>query len=333
MKNSLLLATAVVCGLAACFATTVESQSKGPQSKAPQPKAFQPKRLQSNAPANAKEGAKAKPALSAAEAAIRENAEKFAEAFDRADAKALAAHFTADGVYVNEDGERMLGRDSIQKEYETLFSITSGLKMHIDIDSIQLINPTTVVEEGRVALTPQPVGEFRVVSAYTAVHTLQDGKWLMANVRDTRVELAPDLGQLADLDWLVGFWTTKDKDTLVEVKSRWIENKKFLARSHMVTESGKVTSGGLEVIGLDPSTGLITSWNFNSDGSRAVGVWAPHDNGWIVESAGVLSDGTETGAVNRLSRKEDGALLWESVGRFVGDQTLPDMPSVTMKRK
>jgi hypothetical protein len=182
-------------------------------------------------------------------------------------------------------------------------------------------------------MTPQPAGITRVMSRYTAVHARQDGKWLMAHVRDTRVEVPPDFGQLEDLDWLVGTWTAADEKTQVEVKGRWIENRHFLARSHQVTESGKVTSTGLQIVGLDPSTGQITSWSFTGDGGHAVGRWAPHDDGWIVESVGTMNDGTPTIATDVLQRKDKDTLLWTSGDRFAGDAPLPDTQTVTLKRK
>jgi hypothetical protein len=207
------------------------------------------------------------------------------------------------------------------------------LGLRLEIDSIRLINPQTAIEEGRAALTPQPPGAVRVMSSYTAVHVKQDGKWLMADVRDTRLELPPDPGRLEDLGWLVGRWSSANKDRQVGVSCRWIQNQRFLARTHAVTDGGKTVSGGLEVIGRDPSTGRITSWSFTSDGGHAVGIWAPHENGWIVESVGVMNDGTVTYATNILSRKDNDTLAWKSVSRAAGDKLLPDTDEVALKRK
>lgn len=268
-----------------------------------------------------------------AEAAIRRAAQEFVEAFDRGDAKAVADHFATDGVYVNEDGQRFEGRDAIEQEYKTLFENTSDVKIRIEIDSVRLVGATTAVEEGRSALTPQPPGANRVMSVYTAVHTLQDGKWLMAHVRDNRVELPLDVGQLEDLNWLVGTWTAVNEKARVEIKGRWIEENHYLARTHSVTDSDKVTLTGLEIIGVDPETERITSWSFNSDGGRAVGIWAPHDQGWIVESVGATGDGTATLAINNLSQTDNDTLVWNSTDRFIGDVPLPDIQNVTLTRQ
>lgn len=270
----------------------------------------------------------------AADQEIRAAAAAFVESFKKRDAAAIAAHWTPDGTYVNEEGQRFEGRQAIQAEYEALFKNSSDeLEMKLEIDSIRLINPQTAMEEGRTALVPQPPGENRVMSRYTAVHVKQpDGRWLMSDVRDTLVELPPDMGQLEDLKWLVGTWVAGSKEAQVQWKCRWIENRHFLARSHSVTESGKVTSTGFEIIGVDPSTSWITSWSFPSTGAHAMGIWAPHDKGWLVESSGVMKDGTETSATHVLSRKDDNTLIWSSSNRALGDELLPDTPDVTLKR-
>ncbi len=170
------------------------------------------------------------------------------------------------------------------------------------------------------------------MSRYTAVHVKGDGAWLTAELRDTRVELPPETGQLQDLDWLVGTWNASKNDTSVVIRCRWVENNRWLLRTDAVTESGQPTAGGLEVIGIDPSTGRITSWHFTNDGGHAVGVWTPMDGSWAIQSVGVLEDGTETASTNILSRSADDSLIWKSVDRMVGDATLPDMPEVVLKR-
>ena len=214
-----------------------------------------------------------------------------------------------------------------------MFANYPEVRMRLEIDSIRLVSADTAVEEGRAALIPQPPGEARTMSSYTVMHVRQNGQWLMTHVRDTLVELPADVGSVEDLDWLVGSWTSKNKDSEVDVKYRWIEEKQFVARTFSTKQAGKLTSSGLEIIGLDPSTGLISSWSFTSDGSHAMGVWVPHENGWIVESDGVLTDGTPTYAINILSHVDDNTLSWKSQDRFVDETGVPDRPEVLLKRK
>ncbi len=268
-----------------------------------------------------------------AEKEIRAGADGFVAAFKKRDAEAIAAQWTPDGVYIDEAGQKFEGRKSIQSEYETIFKNGGDdLAVRVEIDSVRLINDTAAIEEGRAALVPQPTGVNRVMSRYTALYVKQDGRWLIAELRDSRIDLPPEAGQLEDLGWLVGTWSASNGESSVEVKCRWVENNRFLLRTNAVTESGKATAGGLEVIGIHPATQRITSWHFNNDGGHAVGVWTPLAGGWAVESVGVMKDGTVTNANYILSRTGDDSLTWKSVERSVGDAPLPDLPEVALKR-
>ncbi len=266
---------------------------------------------------------------------IRASADAFVAAFAQRDAAAIAAQWTADGVYVTEDGQRFEGREAIQAEYADLFqNCPTELAAEVQVDSVRMLNDVTAIEEGRTALVPQPPGAPRVMSRYTAIHVNQNGRWLLAELHDARVELPPAAGQLKDLQWLTGTWEAASGDINLEVKCRWVENNRFLLRTHAVMESGKAADGGLEVIGIHPATGRITSWSFTNDGGYATGIWTPlSDGGWAVESQGFMEDGTPTSATYLLSRADDHVLTWKSMNRLVGDAPLPDLTEVVLKRK
>src|SRR5262245_56205745 len=79
-------------------------------------------------------------------APLRQSAQVCREAFNRGDAKAVAALWTKDGEYIDESGQRFPGRDAIQKEYAQFFAAHPGEKMNVMIDSLRLINDDTAVE-------------------------------------------------------------------------------------------------------------------------------------------------------------------------------------------
>ena len=72
------------------------------------------------------------------EVMIRAAAKDFAAAFNRGSAKDVAAHWTSDGEYINETGQRFAGRESIQAEYEAFFKQFPGITMRITVDSVRL---------------------------------------------------------------------------------------------------------------------------------------------------------------------------------------------------
>jgi hypothetical protein len=54
-----------------------------------------------------------------------QNAEAFAAAFNKGDAKAVAAFWTMNGEYAGPDGEKIRGREVIEKEYADFFKKNS----------------------------------------------------------------------------------------------------------------------------------------------------------------------------------------------------------------
>src|SRR5258708_8232941 len=63
------------------------------------------------------------------EAAITKMAEAFVEAFQKGDAKAVAAFWTPDGDYVDPTGRVLQGRPAIEKEFQNLFPENKALTL------------------------------------------------------------------------------------------------------------------------------------------------------------------------------------------------------------
>ncbi len=156
------------------------------------------------------------------DAAIRASAEAFVKAFNRGDAKAVAALWTANGTMADDRGEILRGRKAIEDQYAAFFKAYPGAKMEVSVKSIDFPAPSMAVEDGtaqvvvRQAVPP-------VASRYTAVHVQEDGKWLMASVRETTIPLSSNFSRLAELGWLIGTWETKRDGTIVRATFRWIE--------------------------------------------------------------------------------------------------------------
>jgi len=256
--------------------------------------------------------------------AIRQSAEAFAEAFNRGDAKAVAAFWTENGELVDEAGKTHQGRAAIEAEYAEFFKAHPGAKIRISPGSIRMIDDSTALESGTASLESPLTG----AASYTAVHTKQNGQWLMATVRESSAAAE----SLPDLDWLVGTWTGEEHGAKSEITYSWLPDKKYLKREFTVTApDGKATSG-LQIIGVNPRTGQIVSWGFISDGGHTIGAWRPSPGGWTIEAAGMLPDGVATYAVNTLTKLDDNGYSWRSERRSVGGQSRPDTDEVILKR-
>jgi uncharacterized protein (TIGR02246 family) len=262
--------------------------------------------------------------------AIRQSSQAFAAAFNKGDAKAVAALWTEDGDYIDEVGRTFTGREAIEKEYAAFFAANPGVQIRIIVDSVKLLADGAAIEDGRAFLDPAPGAP--AISKYTAAHVKVGGQWLMATVRDSRVALPSAYKNVEDLEWLIGTWTAEEHGAKTVSVCRWVANKSFVERSYTTTNHDGTSTSGLQLIGWNPNGGHVQSWSFSADGGHAIGVWTPRDGGWEVEIRGVTGDGTATTATNHLRRLDDNAYAWQSINRTAGGRPLPDTDEIVIKR-
>jgi uncharacterized protein (TIGR02246 family) len=263
--------------------------------------------------------------------AIRQTSQLFIAAFNKGDAQAVAALWTATGEYVDDAGRVFTGREAIEQEYARFFKEHPGHKIKLTIDSLKLLSEAAALEDGRALLDPEPAGA-PAISKYTVVHVKVDGQWLMSSVRDTHVPTPSAYSHLQDFEWLIGSWSAEEHGAKTEVTCRWIANKSFVERSYRVTKNGLVTAAGVQIIGWNPQTAAPQSWLFASDGGQSLGKWTPRENGWRIESQGMLADGTHSTAVTTFTRLDDSAFAWQSLSRTAGGLGLPDTAEIVLKR-
>lgn len=267
------------------------------------------------------------------ETAIRRSVEDFVAAFKRHDATAVADMWTEDGEYVDEVGQKYVGREAIKQEYERFFQNNRETELRVNVDSIRIITPSVAIEDGSAVLEPPPAGA-PGSSKYIAVHVKQDdGRWLLASVRDSRVEVPSTYGHLQELEPLVGTWTAEHAGKRADVSCHWNPHKSFLERRFVVTRDGVMISSSTEIIGWDPITQQVTSWTFSTDGGRAIGTWTALEDGWRVRSEGLTADGVRTEATDVWAPLLDGALGWQSTRRSVGGAAVGDARHVVLKKK
>ncbi len=202
------------------------------------------------------------------------------------------------------------------------------------IESIQFPAPNLAVEDGVGAVTLKEAGP-PSSSHYTAVHTLEDGKWRMATVRESSVQTPPNNSdRLQPIAWLIGKWQTKSDTTTFVSDFRWIAGKSYIQRDYRVQKGGEVISSGTQIIGWNQRLQRPYSWSFDSSGGYGTGMWTPTPEGWRIDSTGVLTDGTPTSSRDLVIRVpgEDDVFGWRSTNRQAGGTPLPDVPEVVLDR-
>ncbi len=265
-------------------------------------------------------------------AAIRSQAKAFVEAFDGQDAKAVASFWTADGEYVDDAGQVYEGREAIESCYANLFASSPDAKLQVVSDSIRLPSSGLAIEDGRTKVDFESNGT-AAISSYTAVHVQVDGKWLIASVRETLADPSAAESGVSDLEFLIGNWIAEENGVRNETECKWICDKRFVQRTYTSTHLDGSSSSGLQIIGWNPRSNSVYSWDFNSAGGLAVGGWVATDGGWLAKVNGISADGVSTTSINILRRLDDNAYVWQSIDRVFGDVFLPDTGEVIIRRK
>jgi uncharacterized protein (TIGR02246 family) len=265
------------------------------------------------------------------EKAIREASRGIARAFEKGDAKALASFWTEEGEYVDEGEEPVHGRAALEKAYAGFFAKRKEVKVQGKTDKIRFLGTDTAIEEG--TFTVHAEGSPPNASRYSALFVRQDGRWLVALMKEWNEDTAKEV-KLDDLAWLIGTWKSDAGGPQAHADYEWTENKKFIRCKYTVTHAKNKadSTAGTQIIGIDPAVGAIRSWTFDSAGGIGEASWTFDGQRWVIHSTGTLGDGTETTATNFMQPKGHDAFSWRSVQRTHNNEKQPDIGPVQVNR-
>jgi uncharacterized protein (TIGR02246 family) len=260
-------------------------------------------------------------------AAIRAAMQSFVKAFESGDAKALAASWTAGGEYQREDGKTVRGRDALEKAFSQFFANSPKPKADLEPESIRFLSRDNAIEEGSVSVR-RDASEPASPAHYEILFVREDGRWLVASLRE---QTEDDASPLRDLAWLIGDWKSKDQAADITTTYSWDENKKFIQVRFKIKERDRTLSG-FQVLGTDPSSGDLRAWTFEAGGGIGQATWIRDGNHWVAESSGTFADGRTLTSTNILRRINDDTFTWQSINRRLGDGEIADLPPVKVTR-
>ena len=266
------------------------------------------------------------------EAAIRKAVEAYVVAFNKGDAKALAALWAPEAVYTNPlSGEEVVGREAIEKQFIEMFAETKGAKLEAETVSIGFVSPNVAVEQGTAhVIVPD---EAPSKTQYSAVYVKRDNQWLLDRMTEQSIpDFLSHYEHLKDLEWMVGSWVDQDDEAKVVTDCRWTRNNNFLTRSFTIQIGDEIAMAGLQVIGWDPSEKKIRSWVFDSDGGFGQATWTKQGSSWHIQQSGVLPDGRKSSAVNIITYVDDHTCTLQSVNRTVDGELLPNVDEVQITK-
>ncbi len=258
-------------------------------------------------------------AVNPEELAIRQVVDRVIKAYDAHDAKSLAELFTADAEIVDQAGQWLQGRSSIERIFAAAFKAHPKASIEIKVEAIRFLAPNVAMEEGISTVTHEP-GETGEPSRYTVLHVKQDGKWQMASARDLENNEVTATHELERLAWLVGEWVDESAEAVVKTSYRWTESHKFIVGDFTIHIRGKPALVGSQRIGWDPLAKQIRSWVFDSEGGFSEGLWTRDKNKWSVRLSGVTRDGRVGSSTNVYTRIGSDKFSFESHDRVVGGE-------------
>ncbi len=266
------------------------------------------------------------------EAAIRKNVDAYMVAYNEGDAKKLSSFWSPDAVYLNpESGEEVVGLQSITEQFAASFADRRDAKLSVDVKSVEFISPTVAVERGTARVIRS--GTEPDETDYTAVHVKRDGKWLLDRVSEEEApRVVSNYERLKDLEWMIGTWDDEDEHSHVEMTCKWTKNQSFITRSFSVAIHDRIDMSGIQFIGWDANKGKIRSWVFDSDGGFNEGTWTKKGNRWTIDAVATLPDGRKTSAINIMTVLDKNSITWESTGRELDGEILPNIGPIKVVR-
>jgi uncharacterized protein (TIGR02246 family) len=173
---------------------------------------------------------------------IRANAEAYVAAYNNHDAKAVAAMWSPDAVYMDPStGEAAVGQEDIENAFTDILAGLGQAKLEVEVNSVEFVSPNVAIENGTVRIV-RPDAEPEV-SNYTAVNVKRDGKWLLDRVSEEEPPAPPPSSyeQLKELEWMIGSWIDQDENATIQTDCEWTKNQNFINRSFAVVVEIKST--------------------------------------------------------------------------------------------
>jgi uncharacterized protein (TIGR02246 family) len=256
----------------------------------------------------------------------------FIAAYNKGDAKAVAAFWTPDATYVDQVGREYKGRAAIEQLYEKVFAARKGAALSIEVSSAKELAPDVVLEDGITEVTSVEGGP-ATTARFTAVLVKKDGEWYLQSVHDSVVYPPSDAEHLEDLEWLIGEWTGEaETGESGEASYEWAQDQNFIVSSFTTTVDGVPLGGGTQWIGWDAVEKQVRSWSFYSGGGFGEATWTKDGNTWALKTTAKTADGRRVSATNIVTKTDDDHLTWQMTKLTVDGEALPDHKPVKMKR-
>ncbi len=302
-----------------CLASnTAEAKSKEKSNKADKAVSVKQSKSDKSIPSN--------------DAALRNQVSQITKALSDGNAKTMAALWTTDGTYIDEDGAIYKGRAAIEERFADVFKQAGRPSLELVSETQNFITDNIALSEGIVRIkSGLAVGNAE--TRFSIVFVKQDGGWLIKSATETPLAATAIVNPLEELSWIIGEWAAERNGGSVRMKAEWAANKNFITCYYETKKSqdAKPTLSK-QVIGWDPRNDQPISWHFDSTGGFGLGHWVKSGKRWEIEASGVERDGSSSLATNIMTPSDKDSFVWQSLNRSVDGVSFTDTAPLKIQR-
>jgi len=261
-----------------------------------------------------------------AEKVSKVQTDAYVAAFNKADARALAAMYAEDAQYTSDEGATVIGRAAVLGGLTKFFAKNKRAQLAVRVESARFLVPDVLIEKGLATIGTE-------TTRYVCSYVKKDGAWLISELNETTLPPADAAAvALDELAWMIGSWNDNSPGVTVATTVNWTKNRHFLRRSLSVQREGEDPIEATEVIGYDPIAGGVRSWVFDSEGGFGEGAWKHEGSKWIVSFKATAPDGSTSTAQHVITFLDEKRYTWESINRQSGGEVLPNIDKIEVIR-
>lgn len=243
-----------------------------------------------------------------------------------------AALFADDVNFIDQTGNKLHGRQTLQDRFDALFKQETVPAITVHPEEIKLPANNVAVVIGVVGRRQS--GTDLPSTRFSMVLLKSDAGWKISEFTETLLQDAQGGAHLQQLSWLIGNWHVNNAAVNTNLNVEWAPGKKFIFSKCVVNRTTKTSDVDTQIIGWDPRSKSIVSWHFDTNGGFGTGVWTNDSqrNEWNVAVQATGADGSTTRATNVFSLKKADQFEWKSIGRSLDDVAVGDTEPLTLQR-
>src|SRR5262245_52207890 len=267
------------------------------------------------------------------EADVHKALEAFVNAFNENDAAKLAAALTATAEFIDDDSNRVEGSKALGELFAKFFAANKGAKLQVTPEGTRTVAPGVVIEDGESVITI-PDKQTQSVRKFTVVYVKVDGAWKIASIREypEEDEVVTAEERLKELEFFIGDWVDEGGDSLVQTTVKLSPDKTWLIREFSVLQKGKELMTGTQRIGVDPLTGTVKGWSFDSTGGYGESTWTKNGDSWLIRGTGVTPDGDAAAATYIIKPLSKDRIELKTMHKVVGDTVEADTTAIMVRK-